>query len=115
MEEALKPVARRRAAHQQRRAAVDRSLPDRRLRQPRQHAARDIRVRKCRERRLELRPRGIFRDLLLDLGQRVAYERIDARAVWRQRGEVVVVHDVHELERGVHRAGQPGCHAGSQE
>ena len=56
----------------------------------------------------------ILRDLLLDLGQRVAHERIDARATRRQRGKVVVVHDVDELELGVHRTGQPCCHAGRQ-
>ena len=41
--------------------------------------------------------------------------RIDARPVRRQRGEVVVVHDVHELERDAQRTGKPRCDVGGQE
>ena len=115
VEEALEALARRRPGHEQRRVAVDRSSLDHGRRPPGQHAAHDITVRECRERRLELRPRGVLRDLLLDFGQRIAHVRIDARPVRRQRGEVVVVHDVHELERDAQRTGKPRCDVGGQE
>jgi hypothetical protein len=54
------------------------------------HAARGILVWERQERRREIRARVVLRKLLLDLGQHVAYIRVDARAVW-QRGHVVVV------------------------
>ncbi len=115
MKDALKSVARRGPGHQQPRARVNGAPPDDRRGPPGQHAAADIRVRERRQRRLELRAGGVLGDLLLDFRQRVAHERVDAGAVGRQGGKVVVVYDVDELQRCAQRTGQPGCDVGRQD
>ena len=58
VEEVLESPARRRPAHQQRGAAVDRPLPDHRGRPSAQDAAGDVRVRERREHLLDVRARA---------------------------------------------------------
>ena len=111
VEEAPEPLARRGPGHQQRGVASrPRAAGSRVAGQPAQHPARDVRVRERRERRLEVRTRGVLGDLLLDLraARRARRGSMPAPCA-RQRGKVVVVHDVHELQRRApaHRPATP--------
>ena len=82
---------------------------------PRQHDARGVRVRQRRERRVDGRARRVLRRPLAELVLRVAHVRVGGRDVPRQRGELVVIHHAHELQRRPQRTGQLRRHVGGAE